>query len=243
MRRGLAKARQGLLTADHSRRGRRCVTVLDPETLVVTVLEPWEHAVLVLCDGRRGARAIAALLPDVDGARADEAAVRGALDFLARQDLVTFDRAEAGPRPSSARPQSMAALQAAYEEWHKDPLRTSQILSARSPSPFGTDPLAPPPPSPKPAAPGDDEHGIFGDEPTLGQAPSPRAATERLPAAAPRRTPRAAARRVARRREAEDREVAETLLMGQALPRGRCPVCMAEMPEGARICPACRTRL
>lgn len=288
MSRAFPRARQGLLTADHSRRGRRCVTVLDPETMVVTVLEPWEHAVLVLCDGHRGTFAISRLVGDVDGFTPDEGLVKEAVEFFAREGLIEYTQSQAlVPRFASARPQSIAALQAAYSEWHKDPERSSQILSARAASPFEVDPLltkpepavepsamdamddaptrlapvvrdvkgksllrgatepsGPPPQVEAPAPP-------FGDEPTLGVEPRSRAQTEIVPAAPPRaerkrptrrRTPRARDKTQRIDSAAKEREMQEVLHMGEGLPRGRCPVCMAEVPAEARICPACGHR-
>lgn len=113
------RARAGLLASDHSKRGRRFVTVVDPETLAATLLEPWEHAVLVLCDGSRSARELAELLaPDVDGQLIDVDVVRRCLKFFEREGLID----PAGLRHSDAPPPgpvTLTELQRAYAEWHK----------------------------------------------------------------------------------------------------------------------------
>ncbi|MEQ9499589.1 MAG: hypothetical protein RIT81_22070 [Deltaproteobacteria bacterium] len=134
------KARDGLITADHTRRGRRIVTVLDPETHRVTVLEPWEHAVLVLCDGTRTAEQVAVLMPDDDEVTVDAAAVRLCFELFQREQVTT----SAAPRPRSAGPRTLANLQLAYAEWHKDPVRTKQILLGEV-EPFPAQPDALPP--------------------------------------------------------------------------------------------------
>jgi hypothetical protein len=113
------RARAGLLASDHSKRGRRFVTVVDPQTLSATLLEPWEHAVLVLCDGSRSSRALAELLaPDVDGQVIDVDVVRRCLKFFEREGLIDA----AGLRESDAPPPgpvTLTELQRAYAEWHK----------------------------------------------------------------------------------------------------------------------------
>jgi hypothetical protein len=113
------RARAGLLASDHSKRGRRFVTVVDPQTLAATLLEPWEHAVLVLCDGSRSSRELAELLaPDVDGQAIDVDVVRRCLKFFEREGLIDA----AGLRHSDAPPPgpvTLTELQRAYAEWHK----------------------------------------------------------------------------------------------------------------------------
>jgi hypothetical protein len=113
------RARAGLLASDHSKRGRRFVTVVDPDTLAATLLEPWEHAVLVLCDGSRSASELADLLaPDVDGQAIDATVVRRCLKFFEREGLIDA----AGLRHSDAPPPgpvTLTELQRAYAEWHK----------------------------------------------------------------------------------------------------------------------------
>lgn len=135
MTRGYPRAREGLVTEDHSRRGRRCVTVLDPDALKVTVLEAWEHAVLLLCDGTRDPGTIAELMGPADGASGDEASVRAAIEFFARENLVLVERQRASPRFASAGPQTRAQLLSAYDEWHKEAPSTG--ARAAPDSPFG----------------------------------------------------------------------------------------------------------
>jgi len=131
------KARGGLLSADHSKKGRRLVSVLDKERSRVTLLEPWEHAVLVLCDGNRSATEIAAILAEgVEGEAVNEAAVSRCFKYFGREEL--FD----GPREQPpAGPRTLANLQQAYREWHKDPLRTGQIFAGLLPFPMAPGPM------------------------------------------------------------------------------------------------------
>lgn len=118
------RAREGLLAADHSKRGRRFVTILDPTSQQVTLLESWEHAVLVLCDGSRTSAQISELLaPSVDGQPIDGEVVHRCLKFFERQSLIV----QAGLRNSDLPPPgpvTLTALQQAYHEWHKEPVRT-----------------------------------------------------------------------------------------------------------------------
>jgi hypothetical protein len=132
------RARVGLLTADHSKKGRRFVTILDPEARQVTLLEPWEHAILVLCDGTRDATAIAKLLESgVDGEPIDLKTVRRSLKLFEREKLIEGGASRA-PEAKALLPsmsaRTLANLQDAYREWHKDPVRTGQILSGVWPS-------------------------------------------------------------------------------------------------------------
>lgn len=129
-------ARSGLLTADHSKRGRRLVTILDPEENRVTILEPWEHAILVLCDGTRPPDEIAILLDDgVQGEPVTLDGVRRCLKFFERQALIEPMGLRAQDAEPLAGPRTLANLQLAYREWHKDPVKTGQIL-AGDPDPF-----------------------------------------------------------------------------------------------------------
>lgn len=135
----LPKATEGLMTADHSKRGHRFVTVLNPRSAHVTLLEPWEHAVLVLCDGETDLHLIAEML---DGLFDDEpvgyAAVERCVKFFEREELIE----ELGLRRSNDHPpgpRTLAGLQLAYREWHKDPAKTGQILTGAYPAP---DPVA-----------------------------------------------------------------------------------------------------
>lgn len=124
------QARGGLLSSDHSKRGRRFVTIVDPDSHRVAVLEPWEHAVLVLCDGSRAAVEIAALLEDgVEGEPVTLDAVRRCLKFFEREALIApLGLRRPGAEPPTG-PRTLANLQLAYREWHKDPVKTGQILA------------------------------------------------------------------------------------------------------------------
>ena len=82
-------ARAGLCASDHSKRGRRYVTILDPKSLEVTLLEPWEHAVFALCDGTRTLAALVDLLPpDIDGQPIDLNVLLRCLKYFERQKLI-----------------------------------------------------------------------------------------------------------------------------------------------------------
>jgi hypothetical protein len=130
------KAREGLLAADHSKRGKRFVTILDSATKQVTLLEPWEHAILVLCDGHRTMGHITELLhPSVEGQPIDHEIVHRCLKFFERQGII----ANLGLRTSDAPPPgpvTIASIQRAYQEWHKEPVRTGQHVGV--PPPFPT---------------------------------------------------------------------------------------------------------
>lgn len=153
-------ARSGLLTADHSKRGRRFVTILDPGAQQVTLLEPWEHAILVLCDGTRQADEIALLLDDgVQGEPVTLDGVRRCLKFFERQALIEPIGLRTGDAEKATGPRTLANLQLAYREWHKDPVKTGQIL-AGDPDPFiHVSGIAPIGLSPTVALPDDDNGG------------------------------------------------------------------------------------
>ena len=123
------------MAVDHSKRGRRYVTLVDPESLQVTLLEPWEHAILVLCDGTRTAQDIVEMLPvDADdGPEIDAEVVHRCFKFFERSGLIHDE----GLRASSELPpgpRTMAEIQTAYREWHKEPVRTGQFADWLSPS-------------------------------------------------------------------------------------------------------------
>lgn len=135
-----AKARQGLVTHDHSKRGRRFVTILDGEAGRVTLLEPWEHAILVLCDGTRTPRQMLEILDHpVEGETVDLRAIQRCLKFFERQELIDDLGLRSPEAVPAAGPKTLAGLQHAYREWHKDPVKTGQILAGVIPAPF-TDP-------------------------------------------------------------------------------------------------------
>ncbi|MCA9550188.1 MAG: hypothetical protein KC933_09140 [Myxococcales bacterium] len=136
------KARSGLLTSDHSKRGRRYVIIQDPEGSQVTLLEPWEHAVLVLADGSRTADEIAELLQDgVEGEAVTRPGLLRCLKYFERQELIesTSLRPKGAPQ---AGPRTLANIQEAYREWHQDPGKTGRILAGYL-SPFDDLPEAP----------------------------------------------------------------------------------------------------
>jgi hypothetical protein len=60
------RARIGLHTTDHSKNGRRFLSVLDPATLRVTVLDPYEHLIFMLCDGRRDLATLSQLSGEIE---------------------------------------------------------------------------------------------------------------------------------------------------------------------------------
>lgn len=127
---GKPKAVAPLLTVDHSKRGRRFITVLDPSSQRVTLLEPWEHAILVLCDGDNSIEAIADLLASgVEGEPVTERSVTRCVKFFEQQQIIEpggFRRQGADKPPG---PRTLAGIQLAYREWHKDPVKTGQILA------------------------------------------------------------------------------------------------------------------
>ena len=150
------RAKQGLLAADHSKRGRRFVTILDESDQKVTLLAPWEHAILVLCDGTRTVDKIADLLRD--GIEDEPVTVDGVarcLQFFSREGLLD----NGGYNFTSPGPRTMANIQQAYREWHKDPEKSGRLLSGLLNPPFVDDP---PPFMPSP-------------EPTVAQGQSERA--------------------------------------------------------------------
>ncbi|MBI4817870.1 MAG: hypothetical protein HY791_16540 [Deltaproteobacteria bacterium] len=151
----LPKARGGLLASDHSKRGRRFVTLLDPETQQVTLLDAWEHAMLLLCDGTRDVEAIVELLsPSVDGVVVDKDTAERGLKFFERQSLIE----SVGLRKSQLAPpgpKTIAALQQAWKEWRTVSPPTAQFPRPEAFPPTG---ITRPPPGlgPTVALPDDD---------------------------------------------------------------------------------------
>ena len=130
------RAKPGLLACDHSKRGRRFVTMLDEGLKRVTLLAPWEHAVLVLCDGSRTIPEIAELLEGgIDDEPVTSADVARCVAFFEREGLLDSVQ---GPIPELGPPgpKTMANLQQAYREWHKDPEVSGRILSGLLSPPF-----------------------------------------------------------------------------------------------------------
>ena len=163
------RAKPGLRPSDHSKRGQRFVTVLDPVEQRVTLLVPWEHAVLVLCDGSRTDLEIAAQLESgIDGEAVTLVDVGHCLRLFAREGLLeNAGRTPADELPPPG-PKTLAGLQQAYREWHKDPEVSGRILSGLLSPPF----LNSPPPfkptlAPTVALPGrDDQRGRTTEPPS-----------------------------------------------------------------------------
>ena len=141
----MPRAKGGLLTANHSKRGCHFVTVFDPDFMQVSLLDPWEHAVLILCDGtlpvegiaahlRRGIEDLAVSVNDVQLAisRFREARLLEPEEAHQAADPLTAPTAPTAP---TASPRTLAHLQQAYREWHKDPVKTGKILIGGS-TPF-----------------------------------------------------------------------------------------------------------
>lgn len=135
------RSRPGLLVADHLKRGQRFVTVLDRSRERVCLLEPWEHAVLVLSDGTRSVESIARVLGETPlpggSVSLALAEVVRCLRFLEQEGLLEsmsdWGAARATEPPG---PRTLAGLQEAYREWHADPVRTGRILTGQHPEPF-----------------------------------------------------------------------------------------------------------
>ena len=153
------KARGGLIAADHSKRGRRFVTVLDPGSLQVNLLEPWEHAVLVLCDGTRRVDEITDLVTPVsEGQPIDADLVRRCLKLFEREHLLeaAFPPAPTDPAPG---PKTLVELQQAYREWNNEPVQTGQIPNWLSAPPLDNPVVnLPPGVDPTVAMPADHSH-------------------------------------------------------------------------------------
>ncbi|MCC7383952.1 MAG: hypothetical protein IT384_19075 [Deltaproteobacteria bacterium] len=129
------KTREGLLATDHSKRGRRLVSILDPDSRQVTLLEPWEHAVLVLCDGQRTAAEIVDLLaPSVEDQEIDAEVVHRCLKFFERESLIQHAGLRHSDQPPPG-PTTMAELQRAYAEWHREPPKTGEHVGLAPPYP------------------------------------------------------------------------------------------------------------
>jgi hypothetical protein len=127
LNRSRPKLRDGLLFAEHSKRGRRFLTALDPTTLQVALLEPFEHAVLTMCDGTRDAAALAELLaPSVDEQPIDLPTIERCLKLFERHRLLELRLVAVTTPPSEEE-----ALQSFYGE----SLRTGE-LGPGLPSPF-----------------------------------------------------------------------------------------------------------
>lgn len=116
-------ARSGLVATDHSKRGKRFVTLLDPETHQVTLLEAWEHAVLLVSDGTRDLQAIHELLaPEVDGQAIDLEVLRRCLKYFEQKRLIHPIGLKSVEPPG---PVTRNELHRAYAEWHKEPPGTT----------------------------------------------------------------------------------------------------------------------
>lgn len=156
------KARAGLLSSDHSKKGQRLVAILDPAQARVTLLEPWEHAILVLADGTRTINDLAGLLGSgIAGEIITERTLERCLKYFEQEELIEPLGLRSNVRVMGpAGPRTLAHLQQAYREWHKDPVRTGQILagmpidppiaSQPPPVPAGLSPTVALPPDPAP---------------------------------------------------------------------------------------------
>ncbi len=129
---GRPKIRESLVIASHTIEDRRLISALDPQTLEVTLLLPWEHAVLVLCDGSRTLFDLARRLEEHDEQSRSVADIERC---LARFKTAHLIEELTPPRGRQALPRSrtVAELQQAYMEWHKEPARASQVLKAAFP--------------------------------------------------------------------------------------------------------------
>ena len=142
---GRPKIRESLVIASHEKDGRRFVTALDPKTLEVTLLLPWENAVLVLCDGSRTVFDLSKLLEEHGEQPKPIADIERCLASFKTARLIDE---LAPPRGRQALPRSrtVAELQQAYMEWHKVPDQRSQLLQgympADMPDPFVDEPKA-----------------------------------------------------------------------------------------------------
>ncbi|MBK6683739.1 MAG: hypothetical protein IPG45_04645 [Deltaproteobacteria bacterium] len=159
------KARAGLCSADHSKRGQRLVSVLDPARAKVTLLEPWEHAILVLADGTRSLNDLAGLLGSgIAGEIITERTLERCLKYFEQEELIEpLGLRQRSMSVGPAGPRTLAHLQQAYREWHKDPVKTGQILTGLLPIdppntpepqavPAGLSPTVALPPDPQPLA-------------------------------------------------------------------------------------------
>jgi hypothetical protein len=125
------KARAGLLSSDHSKRGNRLIAIVDPSRMRVTLLEPWEHAILVLCDGTRTLDDLAGLMGSgVAGEIITQRTLERCLKYFEQEELIDplglRAQKQNGAPPG---PRTLAHLQQAYREWHRDPVKTGQILT------------------------------------------------------------------------------------------------------------------
>lgn len=106
------------------------------------LLEPWEHAVLVLADGRMEVEHIASVVGQL--ASADLKDVLRCLESFEREGLVEpagFARPDPMDRPG---PRTLAGLQQAYREWHANPAKTGRILTGQGLEPYPEASTVPP---------------------------------------------------------------------------------------------------
>jgi hypothetical protein len=143
VRHGWPRAISDLRTQDHSKGGKRYVTVLAPDSMQVVLLDEWEYSVLILCDGTRSSKTIAVQIQAAHDV--PEAATLRCLQALARQSLLVPRSSEPPPRPRA----SLTAVRAA--EWRLKDQEAEWVKNA------------PPPPSQPQTNPG----VSAGLEPTL----------------------------------------------------------------------------
>ena len=124
------KARPGLLLAEHEKAGRLLFSVLSRTEERVVLLEPWEHAVLVLCNGHRSVESIAEVVAgQIREVNVSEVAT--CVRMLGHEGLLLGPGGAAEPSEHPG-PRALAAIQQAYQECHNDPLRTGRILAGES---------------------------------------------------------------------------------------------------------------
>ena len=154
----IPKARGGLLTTEHHKRGTRFITVCDPQNNQVALLEDWEYAALVLCDGERAEDEILELLSSGElNEVINKPELRRCLKFFESKTLIE-PLGLLRTQTIVDSPRTMAELQLAYEEWHKEPVATGQFPSWLAPW-SAEEPQSHPP----------------SMEPTMTQIPLPRA--------------------------------------------------------------------
>jgi len=144
----IPRARSGLLTSEHEKRGHRFITIMDVKTEQVALLEDWEYAVLVLCDGARTENEIIELMSTAGSeAPINKATIRRCLKFFESKALIE-PLGLLRTQTVLDSPKTMGELQVAYEEWHKEPVATGQFPQWLAP--WSGDEPEPPPASMEP---------------------------------------------------------------------------------------------
>ncbi|MEE2902693.1 MAG: hypothetical protein VYC39_10190 [Myxococcota bacterium] len=121
-----AKAKTCLMIREQVKHGEKFYVVINQESAQVTLLDSWENAVLALCDGDKDIDSLLAIL-----ARSQfnhpptHARVRKCLSYFEDQSLIE----PLEPLRSETvvdDPRSMAEVQLAFHEWHKQPADTCE---------------------------------------------------------------------------------------------------------------------